>query len=235
MNEELLLNGHKTSKIKLVQQIRNNYPIYHKFTMSFQFTGLINGDKHYYIGELKSQAKQNISLVLREPILHSPLVTLSWTPKRMILKDELKNKQTGIKLGNRAKLNLLGQKIHPKIIFELIQGLCGLAIQHGKIAFNKKNQSFEIKYFDSLFITKFGKFGELKQLLVKEAKNNKITIVDISSHFWYDQTTGKIKNRIAVDNKPNLGSFYKKIHIYNNYSENYFIIEGTKFTINFNE
>ena len=234
MNKELLSSGHKTSKIKLVQQIRSNYPIYHKFSMSFQFTGFINGDKHYYIGEFKSQAKQNVSLVLREPILHSPLVTLSWSPKSMILKDELKNKQTAIKLEKRTKVNLLGQRIHPEILFELIQGLCGLAIQHGKIAFNQKNQSFAIKYFDSLFITKFGKFGELKQLLVKEAKNNKITIIDISSHFWYEHKTGTIKSRIAVDKKLNLGSFYKKIHIYNNYSENYFIIEGTKFTISFN-
>ncbi len=228
-------NGSKKSKIKLVQQIQSNYPIYHEFFMSFQFTALINRDKHYYIGELKSRAKQNITLVLREPILHSPLITLSWTRKAMTLTDELKNQQTDIKFESTTKIDILGQKIHPEILFELIQGLCGLAIQHDKITFNQKSQSFKIKYFDSLFITRFGKFGELKQLLVKEARKNKIFIVDISSHFWYDRKTGKMKSQIKVDRKGNLGSFYKTIHIYNNYSENYFIIKGTKFKIILNK
>ncbi len=219
----------KLNRKSLIQKIHKNYSLYQNLTTSLEFIGYLNGTKHYYIGKLESEAKQKIKLILQEPILHSPLFNFIWDKRQISIRNELKNKKSYIKFTKKSRLNLLNQLVPQKILFMLLQGLPSFIITKNKAIFDRESQSFRVKYLGNQFIISFGEQGELKQVAIKEVGDDKITIIEIITHFWYDKQTSKLQKIKNLST----GSFYKKIHIYNNYSKDYFIIKQTKLTVKF--
>ena len=159
-----------------------------------------------------------------------------WDKEKMIFKNELKNKKNTINIKQEGgKIKLFDQKIPADVLFYLLQGLTWTSIKNKGFAFNRKDQSFKFNHLNSRFIMFLGERGEIKKLLVKEKEGRKITIIEVNSHFWYDKKTGKPlrlpDQKESLSGSGSMGSLYKKIRIYNNYSEDFFSVEVTKWAI----